>query len=456
MAELPKPHDGMTPEEKGELLKRYVATGERFFWGLDFNYADLTGAHLSRADLSRADLRGANLIGADLGGANLVEANLKGAGFFGAKLAGAIVRAVDLGTTNLLSGADLSRLNLEGITLAGVDLTSTQFRGTNLRKADLSNSILRDTNMVGADLRGTNLSQAKLDRANFRTADLRGANLRWASISDVRWNGARIDSATQVSSGWTQEFITDLHDQGVLLDSLLLAHVLRPGLTLYFRTQLDELDEAAILVVLRDFKAKFPGSDVRKTLFENTGERAKLRIESSNEDHLAILAELLQNRAWEQSSEPADSAVPLSLEGRAYAWAGDQLSVIMDRTGRMEIWRQQDDKVVLVRTLEPTTSPAREHANFLIETFEKDELKRFVKSVNVQLAAKVNWDSTMESVAHDVVEALRRTGLDQRSWFPSLLRERPLLTERVGVVAAHYQLGDGRLVLPDHDDDERE
>lgn len=84
--DLPEPHDGMTPEEKGKLLLRYVEAGEpvasfpecKTPVPLPFHGAALAGARLASAYLKRANLRsallsGADLLRADLGGAWLME-----------------------------------------------------------------------------------------------------------------------------------------------------------------------------------------------------------------------------------------------------------------------------------------------------------------------------------------------------------------------------------------------
>jgi uncharacterized protein YjbI with pentapeptide repeats len=69
--------------------------------GIDFGFAEATGADLRGADLSGADFTGANLSGANLTGAKLDGATLASANLSGATLVGASVQGVDLSGTNL-------------------------------------------------------------------------------------------------------------------------------------------------------------------------------------------------------------------------------------------------------------------------------------------------------------------------------------------------------------------
>ncbi|MEN0066409.1 MAG: toll/interleukin-1 receptor domain-containing protein [Myxococcota bacterium] len=140
MAELPKPHGGMTPEEKGELLLRYVAEGQ-LVRDLDFRRSKIEDADLSAANLKGANLELANLAGASLEKANLEKANLELANLELANLAGANLRSAQLGRAHLfganLKGAYLKEANLFGAYLAGAYLAGAKLEGTNLKGADL-------------------------------------------------------------------------------------------------------------------------------------------------------------------------------------------------------------------------------------------------------------------------------------------------------------------------------
>jgi hypothetical protein len=126
---------------------------------------DLVGSRLSGADLSRADLNGVNLSRSDLDEATLILANLSDA---------------KLNHTNLaiasLSGADLTGADLFAATLQGAVLAGTNFFG-----ADLTEVILADALLFGA-----NLSQAKLDSADVTNATFDLAIFGNSDISSLK------------------------------------------------------------------------------------------------------------------------------------------------------------------------------------------------------------------------------------------------------------------------------
>ena len=91
----------------------------------------------------------------------------------------------------VLSGRDLSRLNLAGADLAGMDLQEVRLDGCNLRDArldngDLSFSRMRETNLRNASIRCVNLAGADLTEADLTMADLAKSNLQ----------GTRLDGAS--------------------------------------------------------------------------------------------------------------------------------------------------------------------------------------------------------------------------------------------------------------------
>ncbi|MEN0066173.1 MAG: toll/interleukin-1 receptor domain-containing protein [Myxococcota bacterium] len=136
MAELPEPHEGMTPREKGELLKRYLV--ERIsVGGLDFSGADLEGADLDGAKLNEVNLASANLTGADL-----YEAELEGAELRGARLNQAMLDRASL------IGANLLEVDLRGASLQGSQLPLANLRWSRLRGAKLEDSNLDRVNLT--------------------------------------------------------------------------------------------------------------------------------------------------------------------------------------------------------------------------------------------------------------------------------------------------------------------
>ena len=80
---------------------------------------------------------------------------------------------------NLLSGADLRKVQL-----SKKDLWRVNLKGAILRNANLNRAILKDAN-----LRNANLRNADLRNADLRNADLRNANLRNADLTGACYNG---------------------------------------------------------------------------------------------------------------------------------------------------------------------------------------------------------------------------------------------------------------------------
>ena len=89
-----------------------------------------------------------------------------------------------------LVGANLSGANLRSADLYGADLSRAD-----LRSADLSGANLRSADLVGANLSGANLRSADLYGADLRYADLYGANLRYADLRYADLSGANLVGA---------------------------------------------------------------------------------------------------------------------------------------------------------------------------------------------------------------------------------------------------------------------
>lgn len=121
-------------------------------------------------DLTRMDLQGMTLVRADLSGSNLSTANL---------------------TQTLLREA-----NLQGANLTGAELVETDLSGANLSQAVLVRANLEGVNFAGADLQGSYFDGANLSEVNFSGADLRGASLGNADITGSTFTGAQLDGAT--------------------------------------------------------------------------------------------------------------------------------------------------------------------------------------------------------------------------------------------------------------------
>lgn len=504
---LPKPNIAMGRGEKGRLLMRYLVDDAPVA-GCDFRSADLAGAELEGANLQGANLRGANLVGANLASADLltvdlreaylVEANLAGARLLelegaclvSANLVGATLRAANLKRARLgcavlpnadLRGADLRDASLqdarlEGADLMGADLRRTNLQGANLGEANLA-ARLEGASLVGArlvrahllranlvaanltranleeailrdaDLRMANVQMANLQRADMVRANLLGANLQGTNLQGADVSNATIDPETYKLSQWTPEVLADLHARGAAIGGLALelANAAKPGLVLYFRTGLSNLDQTAITAVLAAFEAMYQDSEVRLVGFENTGKRARIRLESSNEDHLAAIAEWLQSRPWESpwSSGAASSTelARLDIDGFFGSAVIDQLSFVVNRGEWMELWSKDGGQMVLVQRYQTAPSPARALWSLLVRAFTPPELERFITQSCVEVAHAVNWNGSREDVAHQVVMKLEDRGELNAPWFLALTTERPQRHSEVAFVASLFGIG---------------
>src|SRR6266702_8274042 len=163
----------------GKRVSEILEAHERFFSGKkDGIRADLTGADLSGADLSGANLSGAILQNANLEGADLRRARLAHADLSGANLRKADLRNTDL-TEAILPGANFEEAQASGVEFFRCDLSNTNFRRALLRNAnfrlanvngatfsgaDMGVTILRETDLTGADLSGVDLSTTLMPR----------------------------------------------------------------------------------------------------------------------------------------------------------------------------------------------------------------------------------------------------------------------------------------------------
>lgn len=94
-----------------------------------------------------------------------------------------------------LSGAHLSGADLSFAHLSGADLSLAKLSGADLSGAHMSGAHLRGANLSGADLSGAHLRGAKLSGANLSGADLRGANLSGAHLRGANLSGADLRGA---------------------------------------------------------------------------------------------------------------------------------------------------------------------------------------------------------------------------------------------------------------------
>lgn len=161
----------------------------------------LSGA-VQNADLSNLDLSGMSIVSAKLTGVVLRGASLRRV-----KANGAYLQSADLSEANLaqanLTCADLRRVNLTAASLKGADLSSAVLQNAELRRADLT----------GCKLTRAMLTDAELMDANLSKCDLRG--VRGVSVDQIRsarnWEKAIFDPGMVTSLGIDQDVATSRH-----------------------------------------------------------------------------------------------------------------------------------------------------------------------------------------------------------------------------------------------------
>ncbi|HML29876.1 MAG TPA: pentapeptide repeat-containing protein [Hyphomicrobium sp.] len=186
---------------------------------LDFKKADLRQANLFGTDLTSANLSGTDLTGASLDRAIIISAHFDGATLDDASIMRPATTSTLVPVPNeapSLKGASLKRVkffgDFSGSDFSGADLTDSICAPTNrtgfiehlwrtiFASANLSGAVLTRANMdwaqmsfavlKGAVMRATTLRQADLSGADLSGADLSGADLSGADLTDANVSGA--------------------------------------------------------------------------------------------------------------------------------------------------------------------------------------------------------------------------------------------------------------------------
>ena len=364
--DLPEPHDGMTPEEKGELLLRYLRAG-RLVAGMDFSRTSLVDRPFGRAFPEppfiddEAFAMGLDLCGANLSGINLREANL-----WDCKLRHADMSNADLGL------------------------------------ADLSSSDLRHARLEHSDLRGANLKAAKLDRCSLAASDLRQASLQDAQAEGVNWTGVRVDGADFEGA---EIEVQALRDNPQLRVVVIGFHT---GLTLTFDTRLHRFDPTAFDA----FIAQVLGPETDVTIEERSNIDVEgpsfIRINGSRPEDLVAVAEAFYDRVWATHSEVEDRALRRSMTalealfGPRLDWMRDHLNGIEKNVGILgdpdvqEMLGDQGAAHVLTKDRKA------------LKTRYQRIAEGFVKEAPKKLLATVIGDSAAGALGEVVGEALSK------------------------------------------------
>ena len=169
-----------------ERLKQGVEAWNRWRKDNPEEKPNLSGANLSKADLNEADLSRSNLSGANFSKADLIEADLTRSNLKGANFSKAD-----------LSRGDLRSANIRGANLSNSFLMGANLSWANLSKADLSRALISGAKLIKADLNEADLNEADLSWANLSWADfsrsnLSGINLTKADLKEADLNGANL------------------------------------------------------------------------------------------------------------------------------------------------------------------------------------------------------------------------------------------------------------------------
>ena len=175
----------------------------------DYSYANLAESDLSGANFAIANLKGANFGFADLRNANFSSSDLTSANFSGANLANC-----DFSNAKL-SGTELNGANLTGAKFSGAELTNVKLRGALLTGIDVSKMDLSTTDLRDSDLDGANLTGAKLPKSG-----LRGADLRYSTLSDIDFKNIDVTNVI-FSDSWVDLSGAVIQDSENASDSIL-------------------------------------------------------------------------------------------------------------------------------------------------------------------------------------------------------------------------------------------
>jgi uncharacterized protein YjbI with pentapeptide repeats/beta-lactamase regulating signal transducer with metallopeptidase domain len=148
----------------------------------------------SNADLSNLDLHGLSFTGTSFANANLANADLRGVHFTGVNFTNANLNDANLRNARI-SGADFTNANLDGADLTGGRVVGSLLKNTNIGDAATTRAFIEGCsgcNLQGVDLHDEDLSGVHLDGANLQGANLDGANLRGAALTDVNLTGATL------------------------------------------------------------------------------------------------------------------------------------------------------------------------------------------------------------------------------------------------------------------------
>lgn len=174
--------NGLAPLTRRDVVQAILQTPRDS--ELRFQGVDLSGADLSKLDLQNINFKFARLSGANLSMANLNNCCLERADLSHANMEGAQLLSVRG------SSANMEGANLQGCNFEDPHGVRTCLEGVNLKGACLENS-----NMACVNLRVANLKDANMKNCNLRSAVLAGADLERCTLSGSDLHEANLRGA---------------------------------------------------------------------------------------------------------------------------------------------------------------------------------------------------------------------------------------------------------------------
>lgn len=203
---------------------------------LDLMRLDLASLDFKKADLRQANLFGTDLTGANLSGVDLTGARLDRAVIISARFDGATLDDASLmrpATTSTLVPIPQEAPSLKGASLRRVKFFG-DFSGSDFSGADLTDSVCAPINRTGfiehlwrtvfvsANLSGAILTRANMDRSQLSFAVLKGAILRATLLRGADLSGADLSGADLSGADLSGSDLTDANVTGADLSGTRL------------------------------------------------------------------------------------------------------------------------------------------------------------------------------------------------------------------------------------------
>ena len=168
----------------------------------------MSGWDMSNLDLNRMIASGADLTNANLSGSNLTSAILTSARVTGATFTGTNLRGASVSGSTGFTNADLRAASaVVGIHLS--DYNTFVMTGWDISTLDLTNAFFKGADMAGVNATGANLTHASLNNASLTGGNLTGANLTQAVLSNANLTQAVLTNATLTGVAWSNTTCPD-------------------------------------------------------------------------------------------------------------------------------------------------------------------------------------------------------------------------------------------------------